>query len=63
MNDLDKILEPDDESLAIEVDEDIQYDPGEESSVVALEPMIITLGRKKRKDALMSDLQPKPSDS
>lgn len=46
------LLNEDPESLAIEADETVEYDPGTESSVVAIEPLIITVGRKKRKDAL-----------
>lgn len=61
MTDLNQqILNEDPDSLAIEADEDVQYDPNEESAVVATEPLIITLGRKKRKDAVreMSRLSP-----
>lgn len=47
-----EVLDEDPESLAIEADETIQYDPFEDSNVVAVEPIIVTLGRKKRKDAV-----------
>lgn len=50
--DVNKLIEDDPESLAIEVDDVVQYDPEEESNVVVTEPKIITLGRKKRHDAL-----------
>lgn len=53
MTDLNKqILDADPESFAVEADDDIQYDPNEQSNVVAVEPMIITVGRKRRRDAL-----------
>ena len=47
-----QILDEDPESLAIEADENIMYDPNEDSNVVAVEPIVITLGRKIRKDAV-----------
>lgn len=52
------ILDEDPESLAIEADEQINYEPDTESNVVALEPLIITVGRKKRKDAVRSMQDP-----
>lgn len=47
-----QVLDEDPDSLAIEADESVSYDPNEDSNVVAVEPIIIALGRKKRKDAL-----------
>lgn len=46
------LLNEDPDSLVIEADESIQYEPDTESNVVATEPLIVTIGRKKRKDAL-----------
>lgn len=43
-------VHPDD--LAVEADEEIQYDPHDQSNVVIVEPTIITLGRSKRAAAL-----------
>mgnify|MGYP000898371147 CR=1 FL=1 len=48
----EELLDEDPESLAVEADEDIQYEPDTDSNVVAVEPKIISVGRGKRKDAL-----------
>lgn len=52
----EEILNEDPDSLAVDADEDVQYEPfpDEKSSVVVTEPMIITIGRVKRKNALRS---------
>lgn len=51
-----EVLDDDPDSLAIEADETIQYDPTDtESGVVAVEPIVVTLGRKKRHDALRKE--------
>lgn len=49
-----KLLDEDPESQAIDADEDAYYtpEPDKDSAVVIQEPKIITVGRKKRKDAL-----------
>jgi len=52
MNQNEEILNDDPDSLAVEADDEVQYDPNSESSVVAVEPKIITIGRKKRRDSL-----------
>lgn len=46
------LLSVDPESQAIEVSDDVQYEPETESQVVATEPPIISIGRGKRTDAL-----------
>ncbi len=48
----DELLNPDPESQAVEVSDDVQYEPETESQVVATEPPIISIGRGKRIDAL-----------
>jgi hypothetical protein len=47
-----EILDEDPDSQAVEADESVQYEPNSDSLVVAVEPKIITLGRKKRRDIL-----------
>lgn len=53
-------VHPDD--LAVEVDEDPEYDPHEQSNVVVVEPPIISIGRSKRVKELYP-LRQKPSDN
>ncbi len=48
----DELLNPDPESQAVEVSDDVQYEVETESQVVATEPPIISIGRGKRIDAL-----------
>lgn len=48
----DELLNPDPDSQAVEVDDDVQYEPETESQVVATEPPIISIGRGKRIEAL-----------
>ena len=52
MSDNEDILAYDPDSMSIEADDTAQYEPDSESQVVAIEPLIITVGRKKRRDAL-----------
>jgi len=49
------LLAEDPDSMAIEADDTAQYDPNEESNVVATEPLIITVGRSKRKKFLKNE--------
>lgn len=52
------ILTVHDTDQAVEADETIQYDPlDEESSVVVLEPPIISIGRAKRAAAIRAEKQ------
>ena len=62
----DELLSEDPNSLAVEADEDAQYEPETDSQVVTTEPKIISVGRAKRKKFLKNevpDLPAKPSDS
>jgi len=58
----EELLSDDPDSLAIEADEDSYYTPSpdEDSGVVTIEPDIITIGRKMRRDSLR-DMQQKSS--
>lgn len=47
-----ELLDEDPNSLVVETDDEAVYEPHTESSVVAVEPMIITIGRQKRKQAV-----------
>lgn len=58
MNENEEILGEDPESLAVEADESIHYDPKEDSQVVAVEPLIVTKGRAKRKQYLKNEVRP-----
>jgi hypothetical protein len=48
----DDLLSVDPESQAVEVDDDVQYEPDTTSQVVATEPPIISIGRGKRSEHL-----------
>lgn len=48
----------DDESLAVEADDEVNYTPDSDSAVVAVEPRIITIGRKRKKDDLRKLQEP-----
>lgn len=52
----EELLAEDPDSLAVEADEEVAYEPkpDPEAGVVVTEPMIITIGRVKRKNALRS---------
>lgn len=43
-------VHPDDQ--AVEVDDDVQFEPETDSNVVAIEPPIISIGRGKRIEAM-----------
>lgn len=53
----EELLAEDPESQSVEADDSIQYtpDPDEDSGVVAVEPLIITTGRAKRKQYLKDE--------
>lgn len=50
----DDLIADEENSQAVEADEDVTYTPtpDEDSGVVATEPPIITIGRSKQKNAL-----------
>jgi len=48
----EELLDEDPESLVLEADDNVQYDPKTKSNIVVLEPEIITQGRRKRKSAV-----------
>ena len=50
----EQLLSDDPDSLAVEADDNAYYQPipDEDSGVVAIEPDIITLGRKARRDVV-----------
>lgn len=50
------ILAEDPESQAVEADEEVIYEPESESNVVAIEPLIITVGRSERKKFLKNEV-------
>lgn len=58
----EELLAEDPEGLAIEADEELQYQPETDSNVVAVEPIIITKARAERKRFLKNDL-PKLQDT
>lgn len=58
----EELLDDDPKSQAIEADEDIQYEPETDSQVVAVEPLVVTQGRAKRKQFLKNEV-PKVSDT
>lgn len=49
------LLNEDPDSLAIEADETVQYEPDTDSQVVAVEPLIITKGRATRRKYLKNE--------
>lgn len=49
------ILNEDPDSLAVEADESLEYEPESTSNVVAVEPLIITKGRADRKKFLKNE--------
>lgn len=57
MTDLnEELLDEDADSLSIEADEEIQYEPDTDSQVVAIEPLVITKGRADRKKFLKNEV-------
>ena len=50
----EELLSVDPDSQAVEVDDDVQFDPDTTSPVVATEPPIISIGRGKRSEYLRS---------
>ena len=59
----DDLLSDDPDSQVVEEGEDVRYTPypDEDSAVVVAEPEIITIGRKRRRDALR-DMRQATSD-
>lgn len=52
MNENKDILDYDPDSLAVDADEEVFYKPDTDSQVIVTEPDIITIGRKKRREAM-----------
>jgi hypothetical protein len=48
----EELLNVDPDSQAVEVSDDVQFDPNPTNQVVATEPPIISIGRGKRIEAL-----------
>lgn len=56
MSDINKeVLDDDPDSLAVEADDNVYYLPDSESSVVAVEPQVVTNGRLKRRKYLKNE--------
>lgn len=52
----EEVLDDDPDSLAVEADGDAQYELDSDSQVVAVEPLVITKGRAKRKQYLNNEV-------
>lgn len=58
MTNINKDILDDDDSLAVEADDTVEYQPDSSDNVVVVEPMVITQGRAKRRKFLKNEPLP-----